>query len=738
MSSICPLDDILVTPSLLPQPTWLHPFTPQSPEWAIERLLVYSPECPEIYKEFPTSRISIAEAISNGAHIAIMGQPGSGKTVALAHLASLISRKDAQISSAESLLPIYFHALDLDPKYLQDTDPLQAVIHIESPLLPRWAQEKFSKLLNVHAQSGRILLIIDGLDELSPAHFQMITSYLNRLIQSNSSIQLVTAVSPDYLGDIVNMGVVPLPLAGWNKETVQAFYKKCAPILDAFYSSPKEQKTYSYDLFTPAWLAGTSTNLLPVYLTFQIWTAFSGALTGTGESDAIRSFIRMTAPNTEFQETLNLLAGTLIGVETIDISPSSAQKFISSKDTPLNYRTSSGLIETGLFQECSNKNLRFSHPIFLAYFYGQSLQNITEEIISSQWSVVRAGAHFFMAGNVIVELKPDILETDPFAIFRFSSLLSSETQSLWKNEVLRRLAGIIQDSKTLISTKTRALNALVSMDDPSISKLFRYLLKSPDPSTRVMAALGLGACGDQGAITELTNLIMDAEPSVQQAACFAIGALKSEASERQLLELFKSENEDVQTAAAEILCTHVPVPEEVFKQAIASTSLLNRKAAIMGLARIREEWSRALLEKTSVEEGNWVIRNAAAQALEGLSKPLATIPMPLPAASEAPWLIRYASEHGLGIPSGSLSVEMLLQALNTGNLEEQLAAIIYLRKMTTPEIKETIEQISSTGHWSVQEASMLALWYYQVSTSKPEYSPVMSQPVEAISAAPLG
>ena len=49
------------------------------------------------------------ESLQQNANIAIIGQPGSGKTVALAYLAAKFARKDESLGPLAETTPLFFH-----------------------------------------------------------------------------------------------------------------------------------------------------------------------------------------------------------------------------------------------------------------------------------------------------------------------------------------------------------------------------------------------------------------------------------------------------------------------------------------------------------------------------------------------------------------------------------------------------------------------------------------------------
>jgi HEAT repeat protein len=107
--------------------------------------------------------------------------------------------------------------------------------------------------------------------------------------------------------------------------------------------------------------------------------------------------------------------------------------------------------------------------------------------------------------------------------------------------------------------------------------------------------------------------------------------------------------------------------------------LLVRRAVVYGLARVNQPWSIEILENVQIEDGQWIVRNAASEALENLHQPNPYIPYPLPQLSETPWLIAFAAKLGMGVIPGKPAMELLIQALKNGSEVQRLAALEYLR-----------------------------------------------------------
>ncbi|MGD8406858.1 MAG: hypothetical protein PVJ21_24580, partial [Anaerolineales bacterium] len=91
------LNEIIETPSLVAPPPRVEPGTPIITQDIVTRTIPYMPTWPEFAAIYQAPTLSLAQAISGGINLVITGQPGVGKTVALAHLASLAANRDPEL-----------------------------------------------------------------------------------------------------------------------------------------------------------------------------------------------------------------------------------------------------------------------------------------------------------------------------------------------------------------------------------------------------------------------------------------------------------------------------------------------------------------------------------------------------------------------------------------------------------------------------------------------------------------
>jgi hypothetical protein len=174
-------------------------------------------------------------------------------------------------------------------------------------------------------------------------------------------------------------------------------------------------------------------------------------------------------------------------------------------------------------------------------------------------------------------------------------------------------------------------------------------------------------------------------------------------------------DEKLRQAAAESLI-HIPLRgAEIIREAVQVNDILTRRAAVFGLLQVREPWSKQLLEKTAIEDGQWVVRNAAAHALEVLQSPDARIPTPLIPPHDSPWLTGFAGKRNLGLSPYQPATDILLTALKTGTVEDQQAALRYLQTGPEDKVIQAVYTILYGDHpIALREAALYVVWTWML------------------------
>jgi HEAT repeat protein len=301
-ASLFALEEIIEVPRLLAPPHRVVPGTPPITEDIVERTLPYMPSWPELAAVYQAPTLSLEQALSGGVNLVITGQPGAGKTVALAYLASSSANRDPAFGNLSEAIPFFYHLADLrlpDGEIKDILNPILDAVSTQAPVLdltrlPNFIENAF--------KNGRALLLLDGFDELSPDEQARGASYLKAVLSAYPNIQVVTTGSSEQLDGLVKMGFEPLALMPWNAKQQDGFIKKWGQLwtqsvaMESWSQETADQHNEVDPLLINTWLSTNNHTLTPLELTLKIWAGYAGDSLGPGILDAIASHIRRLAP----------------------------------------------------------------------------------------------------------------------------------------------------------------------------------------------------------------------------------------------------------------------------------------------------------------------------------------------------------------------------------------------------------------------------------------------------------
>src|SRR5512141_1030834 len=130
-ASVFSLDEILQEPRLIAPPARVEPGVIPIQEDIISQTLPYMPAFPELAAIYRAPTLSLMEAIEGGSNLVIVGAAGMGKTVALAHLASMAANLKVRLDTNEAsdAVPFLYHVADLQLPFDASKDPLSLVLN---------------------------------------------------------------------------------------------------------------------------------------------------------------------------------------------------------------------------------------------------------------------------------------------------------------------------------------------------------------------------------------------------------------------------------------------------------------------------------------------------------------------------------------------------------------------------------------------------------------------------------
>ena len=749
------LDEILLEPRLLAPPPQIAMNEDDSTNQDQTNLTVpYLPQDSTLAAFYQTETLTIPEALSGGTNLALVGDAGVGKTVALAYIASLIAKRDPSMGALAESVPFLLHIADLSLTDKEPKDILDPIIEFivedaslfNAPRLPQFARLSFS--------NGKALLLLDGLDELPPSEIGRTVLYLAELLKTYPKTRIITTASLEYLDKLTRLNFVPLTIQRWNAAKQQEFLNKWGNLwkkhvsLEAWVQTGPEQVD---PVLLNTWLSIKAESLSPLELTLKTWGAYAGDGRGATALSAIETHLRRLAPEDIPFEALEMLAmqATLTTKPIFDSRKAHdwIKSFEPPEEIPLEEEIEvekeegeeegeaenndsetlsmpkRGLLEkmaqSGLLVEHRNHQMRFAHPIFAGYLAGKSLSNYNvDERLTGQpfWSGKTLTMHYLAsAGDVasaladsLLRMPDPVLERNLIGMGKW--LRDAPRKSTWRGKVLTSLAKLLQDDTQPLGLRGQIIAALARSGDPSVTALFRQLLQSESVYVVQLAALGSGLMRDKKAVQPLEETFHRIQNTYTiSAVALALAAIGTDAALNALATALMQGEENLRRAAAEAFANHPAEGWATLKEALEIDDILVRRSAIYGLARVNESWAKDLLALVQVEDSEWAVRDVAASILEKAQNKTLRTPHKLPPPSESPWLIAFAGKQGMGIPAGSPATDILLLALKSEDADEQLSALAYLRRTPSEGVINALYHVMYGSSIKLREAVFLAL-----------------------------
>lgn len=746
------LDEILIPPLLMAPPPRVEPGGAPFPEDIVTQTLPYLPAWPELACLYGAPTLTLPQALSGGSNIVILGMDGLGKTVALAHLATLSANRDLQLGELAELAPFLIHAADLNLPVNNAKDILNPIIETAAEHISFLDFGRMASFVQYSFKNGRALLLLDGFDELAPEGQQAVTEFLQTLLNEYPLARVVTTALPEQIDGLLGLGFAPLALLGWNAGRQAEFIRKWGEQWTRFVSTEAWAQSV-HEAIDPilleAWLGFGNQYLTPLELTLKTWGGFAGDILGPRTQDILTSHIRRVTPPDTPAAALEMLAMQMIlhaqpvfdrrrarewvkSFEPLEENPAEAPPAagdeeagpsVQKKEAETIQAPSSGLLgkmsASGLLLTHPNNRMRFLHPVLGGHLAGRALSAYrAEENLLSQpnWGgKLLAMRHLAAHGDAtrlaeaLLKIEDPLLQRPLLNAARW--LREAPREAAWRGKIMAGLARLLQAEDNPRGVRGQAMAAFALSGDAGAAAFFRQSLQSLSFELISLAALGCGAIRDVKAVELLASTMTAPSMAARRAACLALVAIGTPAALEEIARALLSGDDELRRAAAEALANDPAEGHATLKDGATMPDILVRRAAVYGLGRVDEEWALEILRQIQVEDDQWIVRNAAAEALESKT-PSADprIPRPLASPSETQWLIAFAGKQGVGISPGVPATDILLKALKDGNEEERLAALPHLRRAPSEGIVRGIYEAVQSDDSELREAAYQTLW----------------------------
>jgi len=719
-SMLFPLERILIEPKVIAPPDSIPGLGEDDSSLRPSSLLPYAPEVPELYTDFPTQLIPLETLAASYQYFCLSGAAGTGKTTALSTLVSRFAQNETKP------LPLMIPGqVFLTPETLVMDLLVDHLVANASGM----SHDSALDIISQAAQDSHLLLVIDDLDELAKDEFDKVVERIKEFQALLPNARIAVCSGTFYYGALEEVGFSIFTLAPWNREQRSRFIHQWSTAFnDANKSELQERGAPLKSRLdkTILWLLQEEISLSPMEQTIKVWLSLANSLRFSQREKLYASYLEFLSDGTVNPEGFIAVAESLHNAQSTFITREKIAEALNSRSDYIirneNKRGSTNevietLITNNLFTEQSDNSLKFMHIDVSGYLNSQigssvplpSLTDVLDSTFAFSFLVNRASTDGDLAEFTSWLDKGDIPLYRNF-LAGMHWLKFTYTGDQLRNEIFKRSARMLQDSLLPFGQRARFLAFLAQSQDPSILSLLSLLKGNRDPFVRQLVALGYGMFTDEKAVTGLAELSDDESTSVQNAAVLSLARLWTAPAQDALVNVIFNADEAIRSSACELLAAHNPDGHQMLKEIIATDNYLARKAAVSGLRCIKEPWVREVLEKVSVEDTQWVVRDAAIAALDHIDDSHEFVPLNWLPVHENPWTMEKSEEYHMELSTRSFPSALLQAVFDRGNSYDKKTALHYLLSQPTPQLIQQLNQITRQVDSPLREHAINALY----------------------------
>jgi HEAT repeat protein len=686
--------------------------------------------------------VSIAVALRSTQRLAVLGQSGTGRTVLLTRLARVhLSKQAEQELGTGNRLPIMLHLSEADWAKANDSDPIGTLLPAATAHVPSLIAPNVGNLMKGRIRNGSAILLLDGLDEVTPAQRARIVPWLAALLTRHPNNQVVVATGLLGYGALQSLGFAALKLSEWTYREANRAAENWVAVLGGGRQDRKvitEGVRQMSDLSTSPidfmlamadWRARTRfpTSCVEVY---DHW--LERAVRPSGSTEDLLNADKLSVALAQIAWTMYQEQRLDLGLDEIEHAiaaalPASVMEPSASKSSaPTNVNTIARAIadKSGLFIPFGQDAYAFAHRHLSAYLAAYHAVHsglaLDEHWDQAEWAEVFdfCAALADASANVTRALNSsdDFSRSHLWTAARWTG--SAAPDAAWRSRTMGELARTFLQPDQLTPLRERALDGLVTTHDKGLAFLLKRGLAQTDVTVRTLSLRGLGQLGRESDLPIFNAALKDADVDVRNTAVRAIAHLARNGSGpamELLIRLLLELDEDGQRLVSELLADCGEEGQQILREAAGEDEIKVRRAATFGLAIIGTDWARELLQKMEREESQWYVRQAALDALNRMTKNAAP-PAEQPPLDLSPvvieqqgWLVEWAAQQGIGIGVGRQSANALMRALEQGQPNVRQAALQTLRYVGNLELHDKLRATLNDSDQAVRNAAYLTL-----------------------------
>ncbi len=650
------------------------------------------PQTPDIQQGFAYPTISLSDALTLNHQLVVLGEIGSGKTSLLSRFVSRVLTQDERTQRWNKHLPIYIHASELD----FDLDIGDNLFVQIAKTIDRGGQSRnldiLSKLLLSYYDRSQLLLIVDGLDEFPTDIHKVVVDWLKNINERYFDLPIVTTSGPFYSGDLECSGFTGFfmsPFENHHRNQQLDQWLMCL--------SEKNPEIANNILFHRLQLEQSLTNqnrYLSIFeTTLLIWDYFFGS---SENPDLIESSLKYLIRHSNQSVSSNEAAQALFLNATI----SPANLITLDPDVLKDSRNSSFLadcVQSFALVDLKNNFYKPLHPALILY-----VSSICEAPAkNNEWVYPPTDPMICLSLRLglISPLNQEKPQSPPnSSLINFLSFVpyfeNLEDSSPWKQSFLAKAYQLIQDPANSLANKIQLLTFFSKLPAASLAQILVKLQQHSDSDCQLVSIYAHAVFDLPDRVHFLQTMLLSDKNEFRESALISLARIWNSEAQKICLDYFMKASERDKRILAELFAHKQIVGHDILKELTSVADAKCRRAAIHGLQLIKEPWVKSIFEDLSLHDFEWNVRDAAVHALETYDETVFSLADPYSDATNKPWLIQFASRHGIGIPADVFPTTVLHTVLSSGDISEQIAALVLLAQHPDP---LTIKQISESA-----------------------------------------
>ena len=691
LSFVAPLERVFVEPCFLP------PFPPPDPNSSL-----------------PVDRrpIDLETALGGHPRLAILGEPGSGRTTLLAYLALTHAR-----SEEDERLPLYIDLTQVEWEEEGETADDQASPPLErlvrAALETVGARSSYAALLKERLKAGTALVLIDDWDTLPEPAREQAAVWIGHLADELPGNLWIVAAAERGFASLVDAGFTPLRLTAWSPGQIADLLRRLEEVLFP------EQEPPSYDAASLSQARQKGATVMELAL--SAWLILQGEPLPSARGDALLRVLDRLLARQETLEDEDVWLPTAIRVafgnlalalqqegrremEQEEIEQALEDALPPEGDRPPKARERiwQVLAEAPAFLRPRRTAVyTFAHPLWQVLLAARQAlalppETLAERLEEREW---RRMVDFYACWGVMEPVvRAWLSQPDDLWHTRLRQaaawVAQAPTDAHWRNGVMGLLARTFLQPGIPLPVRQRLADALVHTGDPGVTYFLKQATRHTLTDVRIAAVKALGYVATEADLPAFETVLADRNPRVQEAAVAALGIMGGRSAVHRLTLLLVQADQELRVAAARALARCGEEGVEVLKEALGEEDFLTRRAAVYGLAEVGEPWVWDRLARVATDDPEWIVRSAAETVLEVREKRPHPVQPPLK-ISEMGWLIAWAARRGETVGHGEAAYASLLLALREGEPEIRKAAVQALglagRAEHASVLRETVE-----------------------------------------------